>query len=182
LQGDGTAEPTRTLPNTPAGHRQLIRLLTARGAHARVCLEATGVYSLGLALALHRAPRLEVMVINPRASKDFQHARLTRAKTDQVDALGILEFLRRMDFTPWTPPTEAVLALQQLGRRLVQLREELTREQARLHAITYTPDRDGLIAADLRVNIRHLQKRIKALQQSAAEVAAREPELARQVE
>lgn len=179
---DGQPESPCTLPNTPPGHRQLLKLLTRRGAHARVCLEATGVYSLRLALTLQRAERVEVMVVNPRASKDFQRARLTRAKTDAVDALGILEFLQRMEFVPWTPPAEAVLALQQLGRRLVQLRGELTREQARLHAITFTPDRDGLIAADLAANLRHLQKRIQALQQSAADLAAREPDLAVQVE
>jgi transposase len=179
---DGQPESPCTLPNTSAGHRQLVKLLTRRGASARVCLEATGVYSLRLALALQRAERVEVMVVNPRASKDFQRARLTRAKTDRVDARGILEFLQRMAFVPWTPPTDAVLALQQLGRRLVQLRGELTREQARLHAIAFTPDRDGLIAADLGAHIRHLQKRIKALQQAAAELAAREPDLAVQVE
>lgn len=121
LRRDDTLEPSLTLPNTAAGHRQLLKLLTRRGASARVCLEATGVYSLRLALALQRAlqraERLAVMVINPRASKDFQRARLTRAKTDRVDALGLLEFLSRMDFVPWTPPAEAVLALQQLGRR-----------------------------------------------------------------
>jgi transposase len=149
LQRDSTLETPCILPNTPAGHRALLKLLTRRGAHARVCLEATGVYSLRLALALQRAERVEVMVVNPRAIKDFQRARLTRAKTDAVDALGILEFLQRMEFVPWTPPADAVLALQQLGRRLVQLRGELTREQGRLHAIAYTPDRDGLIAADL---------------------------------
>jgi len=152
---DGQPESPCVLPNTPAGHRQLLKLLTRRGATARVCLEATGVYSLRLALALHRALRVEVMVVNPRAIKDFQRARLTRAKTDAVDALGILEFLGRMEFVPWTPPAEAVLALQQLGRRLVQLRGELTREEARLHAIAFTPDRDGLIAADLAAHIRH---------------------------
>jgi transposase len=179
---DGQPECPCTLPNTPAGHRALLKLLTRRGATARVCLEATGVYSLRLALALQRAARVEVMVVNPRAIKDFQRARLTRAKTDQVDALGILEFLVRMDFVPWRPPADAVLALQQAGRRLVQLRGELTREQARLHAIAFTPDRDGLIAADLSANIRHLQKRIKALQQAAAQLAAREPDLAAQVE
>lgn len=179
---DGQPESPCTLPNTPVGHRQLLKLLTRRGAIARVCLEATGVYSLRLALALQRAERVEVMVVNPRAIKDFQRARLTRAKTDRVDALGILEFLQRMEFLPWTPPAAAVLALQQLGRRLVQLRGELTREVARLHAIAFTPDRDGLIAADLRAHIRHLQKRIKALQQAAAELAAGEPDLATQVE
>lgn len=174
---EGMAESPCTVPNTPAGHRALVKMLTRRGATARVCLEATGVYSLRLALALHRAERVQVMVVNPRAIKDFQRARLTRAKTDSVDALGILEFLQRMDFVPWTPPAEAVLALQQLGRRLVQLRGELTREQARLHAIAFTPGSEGLIAADLKASIRHLQKRIKALQASAAALAAREPEL-----
>lgn len=181
LLRDGQPEPTCTLPNTPAGHRQLLRLLTRRGATARLCLEATGVYSLNLALALQRTARVEVMVVNPRAIKDFQRARLTRAKTDRVDALGILDFLLRMDFVPWTPPPAAVLSLQQVSRRMLQLREELTREQARLHAVEFTPDRDGLIAADLRVNIRHLQRRLQALQQSAAELAAREPDLAAQV-
>lgn len=182
LQRDGQAEPSHPLPNTPAGHRALIRLLTRRGAAARVCLEATGVYSLRLSLALHAAARVEVMVVNPRATKDFQRARLTRAKTDRVDALGILEFLLRMEFVPWTPPADAVLALQQLGRRLVQLRGELTREQARLHAIAYTPDRDGLIAADLRANIRHLGKRIAALHHAALDLAKKDTVLAPQIE
>ena len=58
LLRDGQLEPIRTLPNTPAGHRALLKLLTRRGAHARVALEATGVYSLGLALALQRADYL----------------------------------------------------------------------------------------------------------------------------
>lgn len=65
---------------------------------------------------------------------------------------------------------------------MVQLRGELTREQARRHALAFTPDRDGLIAADLAANIRHLQKRIKSLRQAAAELAAREPDLALHVE
>lgn len=147
LLRDGQPEPACTLPNTPAGHRQLLKLLTGRGATARVCLEATGVYSLNLALTLERAARVEVMVVNPRAIKDFQRARLTRAKTDRVDALGILQFLLRMEFVPWTPPSSLCLSLQQVSRRLLQLREELTREQARLHAVEFTPDRDGLIAA-----------------------------------
>ena len=49
------------------------------------------------------------MVINPRAVKDFIRAAMTRAKTDRVDALGILDYLRRMPFTAWTPPAPDVL-------------------------------------------------------------------------
>ena len=61
----------RQWPNTAAGHRQLARWLTSGGRRARVVLEATGVYSLDLALALQRSARLEVMVLNPRVSHDF---------------------------------------------------------------------------------------------------------------
>ncbi len=77
-------------------------------------------------LALNQAPRVEVMVINPRAAKDYQRARLTRAKTDRVDALGLLDFLARMPFVPWTPPAPQVLGLQQLTRRMEQLKGERT--------------------------------------------------------
>ena len=46
--------------NDRVGHEKLIGLVTKRGRHARVVLEATGNYSLDLALALHRAKRVEV--------------------------------------------------------------------------------------------------------------------------
>jgi transposase len=67
LRFEGASAPppkTTAYPNTAPGHRQLIKALTAGGATARVILEATGVYSLGLALALDRAAGVEVMVIN----------------------------------------------------------------------------------------------------------------------
>jgi transposase len=83
LHREGAAQPLLSFANTAAGHRALIKALTAKKAFARVILEATGVYSLELALALHKAERIEVMVVNPRAIKDYQRARLTRAKTDR---------------------------------------------------------------------------------------------------
>ncbi len=41
-----------TFTNDAAGHRKLIGVLTRRGASARVCVEATGIYHLEFALAL----------------------------------------------------------------------------------------------------------------------------------
>lgn len=81
----------------------------------RVGLEATGIYSLQFALALHHAKNVEVMVVNPRAIKDFVRACMRRAKTDAVDAGGILEYLERMPFVAWQPPTPQVLALQAIN-------------------------------------------------------------------
>lgn len=51
-------------------------------------------------LVVASAPRIEVMVINPRVAKDCQRAWLTRAKTDRVNAFGLLDFLARMPFVP----------------------------------------------------------------------------------
>lgn len=174
---DGKAEAVATYANTPAGHRALIKTITARGARARVVLEATGIYSLGLALALDGAERVEVMVMNPRISKDYQRACGTRAKTDRVDALGLLDYLERMPFIRWTAPPERVLTLQQLTRRLFQLKAEVVREQARLHAVRFTPDEDHLIKHDLELNLSHLRRRIAALQKAAAKLVADDPVL-----
>ncbi len=72
----------QTYGNTPAGHGKLIRRLSKCGPIARVVLEASGVYSLDLALALHRAPNVEVMVLNPRVARNFAKALKQRSKTD----------------------------------------------------------------------------------------------------
>src|SRR6185295_19860659 len=75
--------------NTATGHRQLISRLTKGGKSARVVLEATGVYSLDLALALHGAKRIEVMVVNPRAARKFAEACLQRSSTDTTMAIAL---------------------------------------------------------------------------------------------
>jgi transposase len=44
----------KEFPNHAAGHRRLCRFLTKGRRKALVCIEATGIYSLDLAIALHR--------------------------------------------------------------------------------------------------------------------------------
>jgi transposase len=169
---DSTTAPiVRTYINTASGHRQLLRELCAKAGHLHVAMEATGVYGLSLALHLQADPRVEVMVVNPRAVKDFLRAGMKRAKTDKVDALGILEYLRRMPFVPWAPPADDVLALQAITRRLTQLKGELVREQNRLHAVEQVASMTRVIARDLRQNLAHLQRRIAALEKEAVDLA-----------
>ena len=170
--------PTRsTFDNTPAGHRRLIRWITKRGRSARVGLEATGVYSLEVALTLDRHPRTEVMVVNPRAIKNYAGARLQRAKTDPVDAQLILDFVQRMDFVPWKPPLDEVLQLQAITRRMNQLKVEVTRETNRLHAEAYRFSSSPLIERDIQVHIRHLQRRIRRLEEEGIALVLSVPEL-----
>lgn len=177
IRRDGKDQPQAIFTNDPDGHRRLIRWATRRGASARVCIEATGVYSLPLAIALHSAPRIEVMVVNPKAIKHFATARLQRGKTDSLDAATILDFLETMPFRAWQPPSEDVLELQHICRRIIQLNTELTRERNRHKAANRLGNWARVVANDTAVNMRHLQRRIDHLESAALELIERVPEL-----
>ena len=107
--------------NTPEDHQKLIQRLRRSGRKVRVCLESTGVYGLDLALALYRAVGIEVMVLNPRAARNFARVLMHRSKTDPVDARALREYVRRMEFVPWRPPTIEKLELRAFSRRIAEL-------------------------------------------------------------
>jgi len=178
IQRGGERLPLARFANTAAGHKKFIRWATKGARSARVCLEATGIYSLEFALALHHAKNVEVMVVNPRAMKDFVRACMQRAKTDAVDAGGILDYLERMPFTAWQPPAPEILELQAISRRIDQLHTELTREKNRHHASEFAGASANAIDNDIEVNIHHLERRIARMQDSGLQLVRRVPALA----
>jgi len=153
--------------NTGAGHQKLIALLCKRRRSARVCLEATGIYGLDLALALHAAPRIEVMVANPRATKKFAEASLQRGKSDVLDAGAILEYVRRMPFVPWTAPAPEALELRSISRRIEGLVKMQTQEKNRLHAAMQSSALPVAVRADVEESIASLDDRIRRLRRQA---------------
>ena len=156
-----------TFDNAPRAHKRLLKWLTKGGRMVSVCLEATGRSSLGVALALHQHHRTQVMVVNPKAMSKYAHACMQPAKTDAKDALLIRDDAERMPFVPWQVPSEHVLQLQTLTRRIDQLKQEVSREQNRHHAQDYHVKSARLIARDIQVNIRHLKRRIAYLEDQA---------------
>jgi len=178
MQRGERRSPLASFANAVAGHKKFIRWATKGGHPARVCLEATGIYSLEFALALHRAKNVEVMVVNPRAIKDFVRACMQRAKTDAVDAGGILDYLQRMPFSAWQPPAPEILELQAINRRIVQLNTELTREKNRRHASEFGVASANAIAHDIDVNIGHLERRIERMHESGLRLVRDTPALA----
>src|SRR5258708_13145462 len=64
FEGEGGRWLQRSFPNRASGHQALIRWLQKNGTPVRACLEATGLYSLDLALALHAASGIEVAALN----------------------------------------------------------------------------------------------------------------------
>ena len=116
------------LPNTPAGHAQMIKHLVAvPGSHV-VC-EATGGYERAVVAALHAA-RVPVSVLNPARVRQFARASGQLAKTDPIDATVLTAFGRA--FAPEPTPVRTPVEIQMLAlvtRRAQLLELRIAEEQ-----------------------------------------------------
>ena len=116
------------LPNTPAGHAQLIKHLAAvPGAH--VICEATGGYERAVVAALHAA-MVPVSVLNPARVRQFARASGQLAKTDPLDAAVLTAFGRA--FAPEATIARTAVEIQMLAlvtRRAQLLELRIAEEQ-----------------------------------------------------
>lgn len=91
LRADGKPRH-QVFPNNPDGFAQLSDWLNKQGdVQVHACLEATGTYGDALATYLHGQEH-RVSVVNPAAIKAYAQSRLSRTKTDRVDAALIAGF------------------------------------------------------------------------------------------
>lgn len=147
----------KVFANTQAGFLQLCEWLAYQDVQEiHACLEATGTYGEALALFLHQAGHI-VSVVNPAAIKAFAASRLSRTKTDRVDAELIARFCLAQQPPAWTPLPPEVRELQALVRRLESLIEMRVAEQNRLEA--------GITVEAVKVSVEelitHLSEQIK---------------------
>jgi transposase len=143
--------------NTSAGFEQLLDWLSRQQpGRVHACLEATGTYGEGLALFLHQAGH-RVSVVNPAATKAFAGSRLSRTKTERVDAELIARFCLAQQPAAWTPPAVEVRELQALVRRLESLIEMRVMEENRLSSgITV-----GSVCESIEEHLAYLNHEIK---------------------
>lgn len=167
-----------TIPNTPDGHKTLVRALRKAGGTCRVVLEATGTYHLDLALALAVHPQIELMVVNPCAARRFAQAQMVRSKTDKVDAMVLLDFCVRMPFQAWTPPSPAALELRAVTRYLGALIADKTAIKNRLAAATATTSTPAFVLTELESQLAEIGRRIDTCEAEAARIAVADPEQA----
>jgi transposase len=114
------------------GCEHLLDWLSKQGIErVHACLEATGTYGEALSLFLYEAGHT-VSVVNPAAIKAFAGSRLSRTKTDKVDAELIARFCLAQAPPLWTPLPAEVRELQALVRRLESLIEMRVAEENRL--------------------------------------------------
>jgi len=106
-----------------------------------ICLEATGIYSFGLAQFLSKnKKRINVMVVNPIITHAFFKMELSRNKTDKADAKLISRYCEHAvlsgDFEKkvYRPKGKDYEAIQRLITRCDQLEKSKTQENNRLEA------------------------------------------------
>jgi transposase len=162
----------RIFDNDAGGHKALIGWLRKGKVPARVSLEATGIYSLDLALALDRADGIEVAVLNPKLIHRFAQT-LRRSKTDSADAQVLAEYSFRMPFTPWVAPGVSGLQLRTISRHIQGLVVEHTRQNNRLHAAEKSSSTPRCVVKDLKRSMASLKLRIAGLRREALRWCAR---------
>ncbi|HEV7377527.1 MAG TPA: IS110 family transposase [Pyrinomonadaceae bacterium] len=132
LINEGGKLKHKVFPNTSIGFTQLSQWLSKQGIqNVHACMEATGTYGDALSLFLYETGHI-VSVVNPAAIKAFAQSRLSRTKTDRVDAELIARFCLAQAPPAWTPLPQEVRDLQALVRRLESLIEMRVAEENRL--------------------------------------------------
>ena len=124
----------KACPNTRAGYTELVAWVARQHPGAvHACLEATGPYGEPVAEALADAG-YTVSVVNPAMIEAYARSRLTRTKTDRVDARLIAQFCATQQPPAWAPLPREVRTLQAFVRRLDALEGMRTQERNRLAA------------------------------------------------
>jgi transposase len=175
LEADGRLAQ-RDFPNNASGHEALLVWLKKRNSPVRVSLEATGIYSLDLALALDAEGCIELMVLNPKLVNRFAQT-LRRSKTDAADAVVLAEYSQRMPFCRWQRPAASHLALRTVSRYIGSLVVERAGLKNRLRSAESTATTPRAVLVDLKRSLAAMERRVDRLRAEALKLVESEEEL-----
>jgi len=125
--------------NDLTGFKAFIKHIKTDVNDTLICMEATGIYSFGLATFLAEKS-FKIIVVNPVSTHAFSKMELNRNKTDKADAQIISRYCEHLFVTGdseqlfYTPKSPDYEALQRLVTRLEQLEKSKTQEKNRLEA------------------------------------------------
>ena len=162
------------LPNTPAGHRRLVRLLQKHPAVQLVC-EASGGYEQAPVRALWAAG-IPASIVEAGRVRHYARACGRRAKSDPIDATVIAEFGAAVRPRPTPPPSPLADRLAALVQRRRQLQQTLVAETNR--AAHYT---DPLLRRQTAQLVRLLRAQIQTCAAETARLIADDAELGTKV-
>ena len=156
------------LPNTPAGHKQLLELL-ATCPQVQVVCEATGGYERPVVAALQAAAR-PVSILNPGHVRHFALSEGRRAKTDVLDCALLTAYGYAHKPAPAPKPDAFLTQLRALVDWRSQLKEQLTRARQQGEQVT-----EPFVLKQQAKLCRHLETQIASVEKQMAENLARSP-------
>jgi len=158
------------LPNTPAGHRQLLKLLaSALGVH--VICEATGGYEREVLAALHQTG-VAVSVLHPARVRHFARATGQRAKTDRIDAAVLTAYGESLRPAPTAARSELEQQLTELVRRRVQVIDLLVAQRQQAERLTVLA-----LRRQAQSLVRRLERDVAQIEELLAQLRAQAVEL-----
>ena len=169
----------KVVENCAKGHQTLIDWLGKSKvslSSMHVCMEATGVYSEPVALALHQAGLL-VSVVNPACIKGFGHSENIRNKNDEIDAGLIARYCLAMTPPAWNPPPLEQRQLRAWSLRVQALKDIRQQEENRVEALSISGLDD--VAQHVKQHIAWLSAEIEKLEDDIDDHIDRHPDLKR---
>jgi transposase len=158
------------LPNTTAGHRRLLKLLTRQPSVHVVC-EATGGYEREVVAALHQA-RIPVSVLNPARVRHFARATGQHAKTDHIDAALLSDYGAKLQPKATAPRTDLEQQLTELVRRRVQLLDFLVAQRQQAERLTLP-----ILRRQAQSLVRRLERDLHQIQEQLKQLRTQAPAL-----
>ena len=132
-----------------------------------VAMEATGPYYFQLAKFLYQSGE-RVSVINPLIIRRFAQMRMSRAKTDQKDAMVIAEFTQMTKPKLWEPPTESIQCIRNLETYLEGLKQRRHMLSNQLHAYEASGTIEPILYEEIKQEVESYDKRIRDKEQQIA--------------
>ena len=166
----------REFSNDASGHGALSVWLKKCSSRIRVSLEATGIYSLDLALALDAEASVELMVLNPKLVNRFAQT-LRRSKTDAADAVVLAEYSMRMPFCRWQRPQTSHLQLRTMSRYIGSLVVVQAGLKTRLRSAQSTATTPRAVRVDLKRALAAVERRVEKMRAEALKLVEAEAEL-----
>jgi len=163
----------KLVENNLKGFQKILKFSKETASKVEVYLEATGRYGEEVTDFLS-SKGFDVKVINPTQIRDFARVKLTRHKTDKVDARIIAEYGSIFGGRTYTKIKENVKELRELYRASLVLKEELVTTNNHLENKELLPKS----VADLwKKRVEDLEKDLQLVEKKMKEIIFADPDL-----
>jgi transposase len=179
IRHNGALQKNTTFSNNSTGHQQIVKLCFKflKYGTVKIAMEATGVYFFDLAIALSQSGKLDVKVVNPRATKAFGQAFMERNKTDKIDAQILAMYVEKIDLPTWKKPSQQALTLRYISRAIGSLVEDKAATKNNLHALESCSEAPSIVHNLIKKKIDFFEKEIEKLRAAALSLISEDTQL-----